>query len=614
MKYKNIINILAAVAAVLGTAACDKANEKDFDPTDPSVWTIAVQPDAQTLPAEKGSVTYTFTAPDYWYVSSPVKWLTFEPESGGPGNVTLTVTVEQNTDQERNALVTVSTKYNRGKFTLTQAAWPYRAEAWVVTGTVKGGETVTMEDKKDKLVWETAGLPYHKGEAFKFRMGTDEASSLGLAGAFTPGDAANTYTATLRKGGENITLPENGYWDVTLDMSQAEWTVTAVLKDRFDWSLVGTVNEGDWTQDNAMTSNADKLVWSISRLPYHAEEEFKFRMDANDAFSLGLDGELSAVEGSEGTYTGSLKPDGSNITLPAEGFWDLTLDVVNNTLTAVFAAEFPKPEPNPLPWNWEALWLNDGTHGEASWNGIYRFGLEGHDGGNECVATFQQDVWDRIKGETFYVYVSGMQPQIRVTTGWWTATLTPNDIQPGNELLADNEAYTWILTVNLSSNEDLLSKLDDQHLLFTGSGFTVLGIYAEKKGPVEIDIAPFTFYEDRSATLEYPYFPSWSSNSGKLRIMRGGNPAIETIGLTTSSKFIVYKEAGTTGQLQWNDPNWTDLQAGCADWDGSAETIEVPVTESMLKCINGEVTDGWSNTALVLQGDGLKINKIVLVP
>ena len=48
MKYRNIINILAAVAAVLGTAACDKANEKDFDPTDPSVWTIAVQPDAQT--------------------------------------------------------------------------------------------------------------------------------------------------------------------------------------------------------------------------------------------------------------------------------------------------------------------------------------------------------------------------------------------------------------------------------------------------------------------------------------------------------------------------------------------------------------------------------------
>ena len=755
MKHRIIINIFAAAAAVLWTAACDKVKEQDFDPTDPSIWNIAVQPDAQTVSAEKGSVTYTFNAPDYWRVSSPAKWLRFEPESGKPGQVTLTVTTEQNTGQERNALVTVSTKYNRGKFTITQSAWPYSADTWVVTGTVQGGEPAGMEDKGDKLVWEAAKLPYHLGEAFKFRMGTDEATLMGLAGALTPVDGKeNTYTAALQKGGENITLPENGYWDVTLDMSTSEWTVTVVLQDRFDWTLVGTVNEGDWTQDNAMTSNANKLVWEIAKLPYHAEEEFRFRMDANDAFNLGLDGELTPVEGVEGTYTGSLKADGSNITLPAEGFWNLTLDVENQTLTAVFAAEFPKPEPNPLPWNWEALWLNDGTHGEAAWDGLYRFGLEGHDGNNECVATFPQVVWDRIKDETIYVYVSGQQPQIRVTTGWWSSNLTPDDFQPGNENLVDNEAYTWILTVNLKDNEDLLSKLDEQHLLITGSGFTVLGIYAEMKGtptivktpvwtndgshgeaawnglyrfapennstgeevyavpmdlwemlktetfyvtvrganpqirvvtgwwndqwpeanadiqpgnqrladngdgtwtltvnlagsalagsmdvehllftgsgfaveeiyfedirwdPVqqEIDIAPFTYYEDRSATLTYPYYPSWGDNSGKLRIMRGGNPAIESLGLTTSSKFIVYKEVGTTGQIQFNNPNWGDLNAGCNDWDGSAEKIEVSVTEDMLKCISGEISDGWGDTAIILQGDGLKVTKIVIVP
>ena len=89
----------------------------------------------------------------------------------------------------------------------------------------------------------------------------------------------------------------------------------------------------------------------------------------------------------------------------------------NQTLTAVFAAEFPKPVPNPLPSNWEALWLNDGTHGAVDWNGIYRFGLEGRDGNHECVATFPQDVWDRIKNETIYVYLSGQNPQIRVVTG-----------------------------------------------------------------------------------------------------------------------------------------------------------------------------------------------------
>ena len=98
--------------------------------------------------------------------------------------------------------------------------------------------------------------------------------------------------------------------------------------------------------------------------------------------------------------------------------------------------------------------------------------------------------------------------------------------------------------------------------------------------------------------------------------MRGlGDKPIETLGLTTASKFIVYKEAGTTGQIQWNNPNWASFSGvDCSDWEGSAETLEVPVTEDMLKCISGEISDGWSDTAIILQGDGLKVTKIVIVP
>ena len=121
--------------------------------------------------------------------------------------------------------------------------------------------------------------------------------------------------------------------------------------------------------------------------------------------------------------------------------------------------------------------------------------------------------------------------------------------------------------------------------------------------PAEIDIAPFTLYEDRSATLTYPYYPSWGDNSGKLRIMRGMSPALESLGLTTHSKFIVF-----------NNPNWGDLNAGCNDWSGDLDKIEVAVTEDMLKCISGEVSDGWGDTAIILQGDGLKVTKIVIVP
>ena len=272
--------------------------------------------------------------------------------------------------------------------------------------------------------------------------------------------------------------------------------------------------------------------------------------------------------------------------------------------------------------HWETvkttIWKNDGSLGEINWGGDYRFAADGHSTGEECYVV-PLDIWEKMKTETFYITAKGANPQIRVTSGWWSATWTGNDIQPGHELLTDNGDGTWTLAVTLAG-DPLVDIIDEQHLLFTGSGYSVEEIYFIEMqmggggAPSEYDIAPFTLYEDRSANVTWPYLPSWGDNSGKLRIMRGlGDNPIETLGLTTSSKFIVYKEAGT-GQIQWNNPNWVDLQAGCADWDGSAETIEVPITEDMLKCINGETVDGWSDTALILQGDGLTVKKIVLVP
>jgi len=125
-----------------------------------------------------------------------------------------------------------------------------------------------------------------------------------------------------------------------------------------------------------------------------------------------------------------------------------------------------------------SIWKNDGTGGVVDWgNENYRFGLDGHDGNNECDATFSQEVWDKLKSGKFYVLLSGDNPQIRVTTGWWSVNLTTDDIQPGNELLADNGDGTWTLTVDLTVNPDLIALLDEQHLLFTGGGYTPLKLY-----------------------------------------------------------------------------------------------------------------------------------------
>ena len=275
-----------------------------------------------------------------------------------------------------------------------------------------------------------------------------------------------------------------------------------------------------------------------------------------------------------------------------------------------------------------SFWKNGGSD-EVNWNGTYRFALEGHDGNNECIAEIPQEIWDKIKTGPFFISFKPTADwyQIRITNGWWDTQWLgkDNDFSPNNmaDQIIDNGDGTYSILINFG-DDPLVGTLDEKHLLFTGSGYIPLELYFEEEvwvgggdsGSSDIDIAAFTLYEDRSANLEWPYFPSWGDNSGKLRIMRGlGDKPIETLGLTTASKFIVYKEAGTTGQIQWNNPNWASFSGvDCSDWEGSAETLEVPVTEDMLKCISGEITDGWSDTAIILQGDGMKVTKIVIVP
>ena len=134
--------------------------------------------------------------------------------------------------------------------------------------------------------------------------------------------------------------------------------------------------------------------------------------------------------------------------------------------------------------HWETvktvIWSGDGSAGAVSWSGQYRYGLDGHDGNNECIATFPQEIWDKIKSETFYVLLQGEDPQIRVTSGWWSTTWTGADIQPGNEKLTDNGDGTWTLEVNLSG-DPLLDVLDEQHLLLTGDRYTPLEIYFQEE-------------------------------------------------------------------------------------------------------------------------------------
>ena len=131
----------------------------------------------------------------------------------------------------------------------------------------------------------------------------------------------------------------------------------------------------------------------------------------------------------------------------------------------------------------EIFWTNETMEGPADWGNLnYRFGLDGHDGGNECDATFPQEIWDRIKTETFYALIEGANPQIRITDGWWQKNLVANDIDPNSNLLVDNGDGTWYIIVNLSTAPELVDLLDAQHLLFTGQNYTLVSLFFQEGG------------------------------------------------------------------------------------------------------------------------------------
>ncbi len=126
--------------------------------------------------------------------------------------------------------------------------------------------------------------------------------------------------------------------------------------------------------------------------------------------------------------------------------------------------------------------------------------------------------------------------------------------------------------------------------------------------PAEKDIADFAKNEAGTA-ITYPFVFSWSDNTGKLRLNKAD---LIKLGVKKGSKLIVYKDASVTGQVQINDANWSGLYT-IADWNGTETQIVQEFDDKMMNAINN-VSDGWSDTAFIIQGDLGKANKIVILP
>lgn len=125
--------------------------------------------------------------------------------------------------------------------------------------------------------------------------------------------------------------------------------------------------------------------------------------------------------------------------------------------------------------------------------------------------------------------------------------------------------------------------------------------------PAEKDIATITTNMDNSA-IKYPYNFTWD-DTGRFRIMKAD---LIKLGVKVGSKMLFYKEVGATGQVQINNANWGGIDTP-ADWNGDQTCLVKVFDAAMMEAVNS-ISDGWSDTAFILQGDLKNVTKIAILP
>ena len=111
MSFQKSKTFLGALVVLICAIACDTL------PPLPDSVKLGVTPPEVTIPAEGGTATVSFSSPLVWQASSSESWLRITPASGEAGDITITLSADENTsEEERSATVTVSiVNYNKSE-------------------------------------------------------------------------------------------------------------------------------------------------------------------------------------------------------------------------------------------------------------------------------------------------------------------------------------------------------------------------------------------------------------------------------------------------------------------------------------------------------------------
>lgn len=225
-----------------------------------------------------------------------------------------------------------------------------------------------------------------------------------------------------------------------------------------------------------------------------------------------------------------------------------------------------------------------------------------------------------------YAQKTDVWAQAQINYGdFTTINFTEGDVKV-NGTLVPTDVYGWefsnrstplVLTQEILNNiQAKAGECDDVKsagIIIQGSDLIFSSVTLEWEISLEQDLKNcIVRQDDQSVLIPFPIAVTWD-DAGRFRILIDKDPCIKDMKLVAGKSAIYFYVSGT-GQLQINDANWTSLTT-IAEWsDASVRVMELQLTQEMIDCLKGVRGDGWSSTGLLIQGDGMIISKITILP
>ena len=478
---------------------------------------------AAAVTADGGAVEFEVTANVDWTADADQDWVSVDPQTGN-GNAKVKATVAANeTADARTAKVTVKADKLTKTLTITQEGKkadepvvpPTPDVTWGMMGCFVDNLWSTDVPMTQEGEWIVAKGAQFTELTFKIRGNGswDDATNIGVAPGSDRGvvnGKVSVVTAEYSKanlGGDAADIKLNGEpgtYDVYFSFENLE---VYVMEEGYKpgekepqnpdpveitYTVVGTLNNINWNNaapEGLMTAEGDYYVARNVPLVtaatlYGGADQIEFKIVETGTWT-GY-GRVEEAVNPVNTEI-ALQMGGDNIMVTgAEGPYDVYFDKTNLKVWVMTPGTTPgaAPETPVTPVTEGVIWENDGTVGAATWSGSpYRFSIEGGDSLNECVAEIPAAVWAGMKIAPFSVNVQPAPEatwwQIRVLDGWWTNNdeSGASDITINTPGLVDNGNGTYTFVVDLTTNPELSTLIDTQHLLFAGDGFIINKIY-----------------------------------------------------------------------------------------------------------------------------------------